>query len=109
MADLRDPQNKAARCDTSAKLPATSGSGSGSSSGLTGSFDSSDSTEEANEGSNLFIRAPYYGTSADGGGLPGLTRILTAGGYIAGIPLAIAGLIMQRSSRNLTSGRRRGF
>lgn len=107
LADLRDPPNKAARCDTSTKLTTTSRSGS--STGLTGSFDSSDSTEEADEGSKLFIRAPYYGTSADDGGLPGLTRILTAGGYIAGIPLAIAGLIMQRNSRNLPSGRRRGF
>jgi hypothetical protein len=105
LADLRDPQNKATRCAKPGK--SLFGAGSPSSSGLTGSSDSTE--EDANEGSKLFIREPYYGTSAADGGLPGLTRILTAGGYIAGIPLAIAGLLMQRNSRTLPSGRRREF
>jgi hypothetical protein len=105
LADLSDPQNKATRCAKPSK--SLFGSGARSSSGLTGSSDSSD--DDANSGANLFIRAPYYGTSASGGGDPVMTRILTAGGYIAGIPLAIAGLIMQRNSRTLPSGRRRGF
>jgi hypothetical protein len=104
LADIQDPQNKATRCAKPTKSFFTAGSRS---SGLTADSDSTD--EEANAGAKLFIRAPYYGTSANGGGEPVVTRILTAGGYIAGIPLAIAGLIMQRNSRTLPSGRRRGF
>ena len=105
LADLSNPQNKATRC----AKPAKSGFGSGlqSSSGLTRSSDSTD--EEADAGAKLFIRSPFYGTSADSDGQPVVTRLLTAGGYIAGIPLAIAGLIMQRNNRTLPSGRRREF
>jgi hypothetical protein len=104
LADLNDPQNKTTRCAKPAKSFFTSGSRSSS---LLATSDSIE--EDANTGAKLFIRAPYYGTSANGGGEPVMTRILTAGGYIAGIPLAIAGLIMQRNSRTFPSGRRRGF
>jgi len=103
LADIQDPQNKTTRCAKPTKSTFTTGSRS------SGLLADSDSIEDANAGAKLFIRAPYYGTSASGGGEPVMTRILTAGGYIAGIPLAIAGLIMQRNSRTVPSGRRRGF
>jgi len=107
LADIQDPQNKLTRCDKTVKPLVTNGSQSSST--LSTSLGYSDSEANANSGPKLFIRAPFYGTSANQGAEPVMTRILTAGGYIVGIPLAVAGLIMQRKSRNLPSGRRRGI
>jgi hypothetical protein len=106
LADIANPQNKAARCAKPKKSLWNMGSGTLS---LPGSSLSDSSEADSSGGPKLFIRAPYYGQSADNTGGPALLPLLTAGGYIAGIPLAIAGLLMQLSYRRSPSGRRRAF
>jgi hypothetical protein len=44
----------------------------------------------------LFIRQPYYGEGPTEDPGPNVSKILMAGGYIAGIPMLITGFLMQR-------------
>jgi hypothetical protein len=106
LADIANPQNKATRC---AKVKKSLWGMGSSSSSLLGGSSSDSSEDDSSDGPKLFIRSPYYGQSTDNTGGPALLPLLTAGGYIAGIPLAIAGLLMQLSYRRSPSGRRRAF
>jgi len=95
LADLGAPADKARRC---AKPSKSSWNLSSRSSSLS-SAPLSESSDTPSEGPKLFIRSPFYGDEATGSHDPVISRILLAGGYVAGIPLAITGYLMQRPNR----------
>jgi hypothetical protein len=89
-ADVAAPVNKATRCPGEAVAP-TLDLGSAS-------FSQGDSSGGA-KGKKMFIAKPFYGQGETTDSIPVISRILTAGGYILGIPFILAGILVLRRQR----------
>lgn len=101
--DITTPENKTARCTIKKKstskpmaFPKTT------TTKTTGPAAATDASQTPTP-VELFIRQPYYGEGPTEDSSPQLSKILMAGGYIAGIPMLITGFLMQRKYGNKIS------
>jgi hypothetical protein len=89
-ADVVSPADKATRCPAEATIPEVSMP-------IT-DFGVADSSGGA-KGKKMFIAKPFYGSGETTDNIPVISKILTAGGYILGVPFILAGILVLRRQR----------
>jgi hypothetical protein len=90
LADIHTPANKAERCVMPVE-PVTE---------VQQPFESIDISTGGTGHKKMFLRKPTYGEGATSDVIPVLPKILSAGGYILGIPMLLTGWLLLRRHRN---------
>lgn len=97
LSDISNPADKAARCALPTKAKKIKTVPTKTTKTTSASVVESSPSPT---GTAMFIRQPYYGEGVTKSHAPDFSKMLMAGGYIAGIPMVITGLLMQRRYGN---------